>query len=162
MAQTKRQVFYSFCFDDDVMRVQQIRNMGVVDGDEPVSPNEWEQLQRKDGGVKKWIDDNMAYRSCVVVLVGKRTAERKWVKYEIEKAWNENKGLLGIYIHNLKCPRNGLGTQGANPFDGFNFKDGRKLSSVVKCYNPKSSDAYGDIKANLSAWVEAAINSRKS
>ncbi len=162
MAQTKRQVFYSFCFDDDVMRVQQIRNMGVVDGDEPVSPNEWEQLQRKDGGVKKWIDNNMAYRSCVVVLIGKRTAERKWVKYEIKKAWNESKGLLGIYIHNLKCPRNGLGTQGANPFDGFTFKDGRRLSSVVKCYNPKSSDAYGDIKANLSAWVDAAINSRKN
>lgn len=55
MAQTKRQVFYSFCFDDDVMRVQQIRNMGVVDGDEPVSPNEWEQLQKKDGGVEKRI-----------------------------------------------------------------------------------------------------------
>lgn len=162
MAQTKRQVFYSFCFDDDVMRVQQIRNMGVVDGGEPVSPNEWEKLQRKDGGVKKWIDDSMAYRSCVVVLIGKRTAERKWVIYEIEKAWNEKKGLLGIYIHNLKCPHNGLGTQGANPFDQVPVKDGSKLSSVVKCHNPKSSDAYGDIKANLDTWVETAIASRKS
>lgn len=162
VAQTKRQVFYSFCFDDDVMRVQQIRNMGVVDGDEPVSPNEWEQLQRKDGGVKRWIDDNMAYRSCVIVLVGQRTADRKWVKYEIEKAWNDKKGLFGIYIHNLKCPRNGLGRQGANPFDQFTFKDGTKLSSAVKCYNPTVNDAYGSIKANLSTWVETAINSRKS
>jgi hypothetical protein len=162
VAQAKRQVFYSFCFDDDVMRVQQIRNMGVVDGDEPVSPNEWEQLQRKDGGVKKWIDDNMSYRSCIIVLVGQHTAGRKWVKYEIEKAWNDGKGLFGIYIHNLKCPRNGLGTQGANPFDQFNLKDGRKLSSLAKCYNPKTNDTYGDIKENLSSWVEAAINSRKS
>ena|SRR5258708_7088936 len=130
---TKRQVFYSFCFDDDVMRVQQIRNMGIVDGDEPVSPNEWEQLQRKSGGVKKWIDDNMAYRSCVVVLVGKRTAEREWVQYEIEKAWNEKKGLFGIYIHNLKCPRSGFGTQGTNPFDQFTFKDGTHCVDISDC-----------------------------
>jgi Thoeris protein ThsB, TIR-like domain len=162
VAQTKRQVFYSFHFDEDVMRVQQIRNMGIVDGDEPASPNEWEQLQRKGGGVEKWIDENMAYRSCVIVLVGKHTADRKWVKYEIKKAWNEKKGLFGIYIHNLKCPRNGLGTRGANPFDQFTFDDGSKLSSVIECYNPKASDAYGDINANLSSWIETAINSRKS
>jgi hypothetical protein len=30
-------VFYSFHYDNDVFRVQQIRNMGVVDGNEPVS-----------------------------------------------------------------------------------------------------------------------------
>lgn len=163
MAQApKRQVFYSFCFDDDVMRVQQIRNMGVVDGDEPVSPNEWEQLQRRSGGVKKWIDDNMAYRSCVIVLVGQRTAGRPWVKYEIEKAWNDGKGLLGIYIHNLKDPKKGTCAQGTNPFDQFTLKNGSKLSSIVKCYNPKSTDAYNDIKSNIDGWVEAAIKSRKA
>jgi hypothetical protein len=162
VAQTKRQVFYSFYFDDDVMRVQQIRNMGVVDGDEPVSPNEWEQLQRKDGGVKKWIDDNMANRSCTIVLVGKNTAGRKWVKYEIEKSWNDGKGVFGIYIHNLKCPRNGLSTQGTNPFDQFTLKNGAKLSTLVKCYNPTVGDAYNNIKVNLATWVETAISSRKS
>lgn len=57
--------------------------------------------------IKKWINDNMDYRSCVVVLVGEETANRYWVKYEIKKAWNDGKGLLGIYIHNLKDPRHG-------------------------------------------------------
>ncbi len=160
---TRRQVFYSFCFDDDVMRVHQIRNMGLVDGDEPVSPNEWERLQRASGGIKKWIDDNMAYRTCVIVLVGRRTAGRTWVKYEIEKAWNEGKGLFGINIHNLKCPRTGTCSAGANPFDDFTFKDGgRKLSSVVPCYDPNPASTYADIKANLADWVETAISSRKA
>lgn len=160
---TKRQVFYSFCFDDDVMRVQQIRNMGLVDGYEPVSPNEWERLQRASGGIKKWIDDNMAYRSCVIVLVGRRTADRPWVKYEIEKAWNERKGLFGIYINNLKCPRAGTCSAGPNPFDGFTFKEsGRKMSSVVPCYNPSPGSAYADINANIARWVEVAIASRKA
>lgn len=70
----KKQVFYSFHFDEDVFRVQLIRQMGVIEGDEPVSPNEWEQLQKKEGGIKKWIDDNMKYKNCVVVLVGNKTA----------------------------------------------------------------------------------------
>lgn len=157
----KRQVFYSFHFDNDVMRVQQIRNMGALDGNEPVSANDWEKLQKTDGGIKKWINDNMDYRSCVVVLVGEQTANRPWVKYEIEKAWNDGKGILGIHIHNLKCPRNGTCSKGPNPFDQFNFKDGRKLSSVVKCYNPDSKDAYNDIKNNIEAWIEEAISARK-
>jgi len=157
----KRQVFYSFHFDNDVMRVQQIRNMGALDGNEPVSANDWEKLQKTDGGIKKWINDNMDYRSCVVVLVGEQTANRPWVKYEIEKAWNDGKGILGIHIHNLKCPRNGTCSKGPNPFDQFNFKDGRKLSSVVKCYNPDSTDAYNDIKNNIETWIEEAISARK-
>ena len=43
----KRQVFYSFHFKNDVMRVQQVRNMGVIEGNEPTSPNNWEELKRK-------------------------------------------------------------------------------------------------------------------
>lgn len=159
---SKRQIFYSFHFSNDVMRVQQIRNIGALEDNQPVSANEWEEVKKKgDAAIKKWIDDNMAYRSCVVVLVGEETAQRPWVKYEIEKAWNEGKGVLGIHIHNLKCPRNGTCRKGANPFDGFTFQNGTKLSSVVKCYDPKATDAYNDIKDNMETWIEAAIQARK-
>jgi len=157
----KRQIFYSFHFDNDVMRVQQIRNMGVIEGNTPVSPNDWEEVKRKgNSSIEKWIDDNMRYRSCVVVLVGEKTAYREWVQYEIQKAWNEGKGLVGIYIHNLTCPRNGKCRQGANPFEQFTLNRGSKLSSVVKCYNPKSWDTYNDIKDNIEDWVEEAIKIR--
>lgn len=171
MANTKRQVFYSFHFDNDVMRVQQIRNIGALEDNKPVSANEWEEIKKKgDDAIKKWINDNMVYRSCVVVLVGEKTASRPWVKYEIQKAWNDKKGLLGIYIHNIKCPKKtketGTGTcsKGSNPFDEFNFTDGpnkgKKLSSVVKCHDPKSTDAYNDIKNNIEDWIEDAIKQR--
>lgn len=157
----KRQVFYSFHFDNDVMRVQLIRNIGALDDNKPVSLNDWEEIKKKgDTAVKKWIDDNMVNRSCVIVLIGEQTANRPWVKYEIEKAWKDGKGLLGIYINNLKCPRNGTCKKGANPFDQFNFKDGTKLSSVIKCYNPDSRDAYNDIRNNIDTWIEDAIAAR--
>jgi len=157
----KKSVFYSFHFDNDVMRVQQIRNIGVIEGNEPVSANAWEDVKKKgDSAVEKWIDDNMKYRSCVVVLVGKDTANRKWVKYEITKAWKDKKGLVGIYIHNIKCPRNGTCSPGSNPFEQFTFDDGSKLSTVVKCYNPDPGDAYNSIANNIERWIDEAIRIR--
>lgn len=156
----KRRVFYSFHFDKDVMRVHQIRNIGALEDNKPVSVNEWEQVKRGgDSAVEKWIDENMKYKNCVVVLVGEETAQRPWVKYEIKKAWNERRGLVGIYIHNLKCPRNGYGRQGVNPFGQFTV-GGKALSSIVRCYNPSSYDAYGDVKNNIEKLVEEAISIR--
>lgn len=157
----KRQVFYSFHYNYDVMRVQLIRNIGALEGNKPVSENEWEQVKRKgDAAIKNWIDENMKNRSCVIVLIGAETANRKWVQYEIRKAWDEGKGLLGIYIHNVpsmgrRCRK------GENPFKKITLEDGRNLSTVVKCYDPVSTNAYYSIARNLENWVEEAIASRR-
>ena len=35
MTMSQRKIFYSFHFANDVMRVQQVRNMGVVEGNTP-------------------------------------------------------------------------------------------------------------------------------
>ncbi len=158
----KRQVFFSFHYKNDVMRAAQIRNIGALEGNKPISENDWEEVKKKgDSAIEKWINENMSYRSCVIVLVGEDTANRKWVKYEIKRAWNEGKGLLGIYIHNIKCPNSGKGKKGSNPFEQFTLKDGTKLSDKVECYNPDSNDAYKDIEQNIEDWVEEAINNRK-
>lgn len=164
----KRQVFYSFHYKNDVRRVAQIRNIGAIEDNKPVSENAWEEVRKNgDAAIKKWIDDNMKNRSCVIVLVGEETANRKWVQYEINKAWNDGKALLGIYIHNIKDPllckqgKSGESNKGDNPFDQFEFKDGTRLSEVVKCYNPFFRDAYNSIKNNLEDWIEEAIEIRK-
>ena len=66
---TKRQVFYSFHFKNDSWRAGQVRNIGVVEGNMPVSSNDWEEVKRKgDDSIKRWIDTHMDYRSCVIVL----------------------------------------------------------------------------------------------
>jgi len=91
---------------------------------------------------------------------------RKWINYEIEKSWNDGKGVLGVYIHHLKDRNGQQSAKGANPFDGFTMKgDNSKLSSIVKAYDPpywESTDVYAHIKSNLAAWVEAAIATRGS
>lgn len=164
----KRQIFYSFHYDKDVFRVQQIRHIGALEGNEPVSTNDWETVKRGgDKAIEKWIDDNMNYRSCVVVLVGEKTAERPWVDYEIRKAWKDGKGIVGIFIDDLRDPRfsntpplYGKSYKGTNPFDNISFSDGTKLSSVVKCYTPPSRDTYKYIADNLEDWIEEAIAAR--
>ena len=157
----KRQVFYSFHYENDVFRVQQIRNIGTLEDNEPVSPNEWESIKRRgEASIKKWIDNNLRYKSCVIVLIGEETANRKWVQYEIKKALELGKGLIGVYIHNLKDPRTGKSSKGKNPFDRFTSDDGTKLSSIVKCYDPNPNDAYSEIRDNLENWIDEAIESR--
>lgn len=155
-----RQVFYSFHFDKDVMRVQQIRNIGALEDNKPVSENDWEAVKREgDGAIKAWINRAMSNRSCVVVLVGTDTVDRKWVQYEIEKAWDDNKGLFGIYIHNLRDPTTGKCLQGLNPFASWIFEKSGDIAHIA-CYNPNPTDAYGDIARNMDKWVETAIAQR--
>lgn len=150
-------VFYSFHYDNDVFRVQQIRNMGVVDGEEPVSANEWEQLKRKGSvAIENWIENNMKYKRCVVVLIGSDTSTRPWVKHEIKVAWEQKKGLFGIYIHNLKCPRTGQCSKGSNPFLSWDVGN-QSMANLVPTYDPSSYDAYGDVSRNLQSWVATAI-----
>lgn len=154
---SQRNIFYSFHFDNDVMRVQQVRNMGVVEGNKPVSPNTWEEVKKKgNAAIETWIDDNMKGKSCVIVLIGTDTHKRPWVKYEIQKAWKDGKGIFGIHVHNLNCPSNGKCNKGINPFDAIRFTRGDAVI-VPKVYDPKANDAYNDIAKNLSDWVEAAI-----
>ena len=99
----KRQVFFSFHYNNDNWRVAQVRNMGVVEDQETFSDNSWEKVRlRSDAAIKNWIDNQLSMRSCVVVLIGSETASRKWVQYEIEQGWKRGKGVVGIYIHNLK------------------------------------------------------------
>jgi hypothetical protein len=76
-----RQVFYSFHYENDNWRASQVRNIGVIEGNRPAPDNDWETLKRGgDNAIKRWIDDQMHYRSCTVVLVGFRNCWKKMDK----------------------------------------------------------------------------------
>ena len=163
---TKRQIFYSFHYNPDNWRASQVRNIGVVEGNNPVSDNDWETVTK--GGynaIKQWIDSQMKYRSCTVVLVGEDTANREWINYEITESWNSGKGIVGIHIHGLKNSKGHTSQQGANPFDCIGYgNSGQKLSAIVKCYNPSGSNSqekYDWISTHLANAIEEAIQIRK-
>ena len=71
-----RRVFYSFHYKPDNWRASQVRNMGVIEGNQAVADNDWETVTKGgDAAIKKWIDDQMVGRSCVVVLIGSAAAK---------------------------------------------------------------------------------------
>lgn len=158
-----RQVFYSFHYDNDNWRASQIRNIGVIEGNRPAPDNDWETIKHGgDAAIKRWIDNQMLYRSCTIVLVGSGTAGRKWINYEIEKTWNNKMGLVGISIHRLKDRMGFQSNQGNNPFTGFSV-NGTDLSQIVKLYNPQfldSKDVYNYIANNIGDWANESINIR--
>jgi len=160
-----RKVFYSFHYQPDSWRVSQVRNIGVIEDNKPAKDNDWETVTKGgDEAIQKWIDEQMTGRSCVLVLIGSATANRKWIDYEIKKAWESRKGLLGVHIHGLKNSDGKTSTKGANPFDRFTLQNTtKKLSSVIKTYDPSGSDStaiYKYIKDNLEKWIEEAIEIR--
>lgn len=158
-----RKVFTSFHYKPDNWRASTVRSIGKIEGNTVVSANKWEEVTNGgESAIKKWINDNMDGKSCVIVLVGQNTANRKWIDYEIKRAWSEGKGLVGIHIHNLKNSDGEQSNKGKNPFEGFTVGD-KNLSSIVKCYDPPfstSSYVYNHIKENIEDWIEEAIEIR--
>lgn len=161
----KRRAFYSFHYANDAWRTGQVRNIGTVDGSKPASDNDWEKLRKTgDAAVKKWINEQIANRSVVIVLIGEETASRPWVKYEIRQAWEQGKGLVGIYVHGLKDQNRMISNRGSNPFSEFTITvNGKKrnFADFVPVYNPQgtsSTDRYNHIAENLADWVENGIS----
>ena len=157
MGGTAVAVFFSFHYDRDNWRVQQVMNMGAIEGQPLLKAQEWEEAKRKAGGIQNWIDQQMKYKTALVVLIGAQTASRPWVKYEIEKAWNDKKRLVGVRIHGLEDANRKTDSKGANPFDKVSLSDGKKASDYVPVFDPSGTDSravYASIKNNIKTWVD--------
>ena len=160
-----RRCFFSFHYKPDSQRASLVRNIGVIEGNRPATDNDWEAITNGgDDAIEKWIAGQISDKSCTVVLVGSNTANRKWINHEITKSWDDGMGVVGIYIHGLKNLDGDTATKGENPFDYITHGiTGKKLSSIVNCYNPAGSDSkerYAWISKYLANAVEEAIKIR--
>ena len=157
-----KKVFYSFHFNNDVMRAQMVRNIGAIDENPPVKRNEWEEIKKSgDAAVERWISDNMKGKECLVVLAGAKTAGRRWVKYEIKEAWKKGIGLLAVHIHNLKDADGEQSGKGSDPFAGLKVNEESVVGAVYDPPYKTSTNVYDHIASNIEKWVETAINARK-
>lgn len=153
-------VFYSFHYERDVYRVQLIRNIGSVEGQKLLNAQEWEVVRaRGTKAIQNWIDEQMKWKNAVVVLIGAQTASRSWVQYEIQRAWELRKPLLGIRIHGLSS-MGSTDNESPNPFcsiDGI-----ERYSSMPPIFDPTQRDylgkidskaTYAELTSNLKYWV---------
>lgn len=140
-----RKCFYSFHYVPDNWRVSQIRNIGAIEGNKPASDNDWETITTGgDKKIKEWISTQMKGRTCTIILAGSNTANRKWINYEIVKSWDDSKGVLVIFIHNLKDKNGNQCSKGSNPLYYINHGlTGKRLSTIAKAYDPPQVNKQG-------------------
>jgi hypothetical protein len=156
-----RRVFFSFHYKRDIFRVSQIRNSGVIKGSYErsgfIDHADWESLERQgDEAIKCWVNGQLNGASVTVVLIGTETFDRPWVNYEIHQSYADGKGMIGVFIHQLKDPRTWLPDhKGRNPFENIyitNSNPRRYLSELYPTYDWVSDNGY----VNFANWVEAA------
>lgn len=114
-----RHVFFSFHYDKDIFRVNQIRNLPEIVDEAAAGFRDkslWEASKTKgDAVIKRLIDKALVGTSVSVICIGSETAGRKYINYEIEQSISRGNGMLGVSIHHLDTPNEKGGAQGAVP-----------------------------------------------
>lgn len=153
-------MYFAFHYQNDISRVNVVRNSWVTQEREAAGfydASLWEKAKKKgDDAIKRMIDDGLWGTTVTVFLLGTETAGRPWVRYELQKSYENGNGLLAIHIHNIKNFQGRVSYQGANILDQFHITDawGRPtyLSQIYRTYGWVSNDGYG----NFGEWVEEA------
>ncbi len=155
-----RRVFFSFDWDD-VWKANQVRNSWVTKENFKVAgfvdAADIEQVKRAtDQSIQNWIDRQLNGTSVTCVLIGSKTANSRWVNYEIVKSIEMKNGLVGVYIHNVKGMDGYLSGKGASPFSQppINFVPlhGAPIYPCCSYYDWINEDGY----KNLGDWIEKA------
>jgi len=154
-----RRVFFSFHFQRDHWRVNQVRMSWVTQDREAAGyedASDWEEIKRQsEEEVKAWIDDQLHGTSVTAVLIGNETAGREYVEYEIEESVRRGNGIVGIRVHRLKDKSGNDDFSGTNPLDNFAVESENgemQLSDIFETYDWKSDNG----RENFGQWVEEA------
>lgn len=138
-----RRVFFSFEYSD-VSRAMVVRNSWVTQGREAagfIDAAEFEEVEAAgDAAVRRWIDAQLKGTSVTVVLVGAKTCDSKWVKYEIEASKGKGNGLLGIDISKI------------NDMNGNTTDRCGRIPHGYQFYLWNNDDGY----ENMGDWIEDA------
>jgi hypothetical protein len=150
-----RRVFFSFQYERDAWRAAQVRNSWVTKEDREAAgftdSAEWEEVKRQgDGAVKRWIDKQVEGTSVTVVLIGAETADREWVRYEIQKSIEKGNGIVGIRIHQNKDQYGNADEKGDTNFGKIDGE--HEFSELYPVYDWVDDNGY----ENMGDWVERA------
>jgi hypothetical protein len=138
-----RRVFFSFEYGD-VSRAMVVRNSWVTKEREAagfIDAADFEELEKQgDDAVKNWINKQLDGTSVTIVLVGEKTCDSRWVKYEIKQSIEKGNGLLGIDISKIK------------DLQGNTSERCGEIPAGYKFYLWNKEDGY----KNMGDWIEQA------
>lgn len=158
-----RNVFYSFCYSDDINRTMVVRNRWVTQGTQTnsgiIDKAEFEKIKKKGNkAVYDWIDEQLEGTSATAVLLGTNTLTRPFVQYEISESKRRGNAIIGIHINRIRDMQTGMISRRCNEhtFIGENVND--YFDNICDCiYDYILDDGYN----SLGRWVERAVSSKK-
>lgn len=144
-----RRVFFSFHYQRDVWRVNQIRNIPNIIGTPAAGFDDaslWEAAKKKsDAAIYKLIDDALQNTSVTLVFVGYKTAGRKFINYEITQSIERGNGLVAVQIHHLKDQYEKTDPPGAIPAkieaNGYKAYKYSNHEALARCIEAAASAA---------------------
>lgn len=153
-----KNVFFSFHYDNDVNRVNVVRNSWVIRGNKGagfVDKAEFEKIKaRGNKAVYDWIDEQLIGTSVTAVLIGQDTCNRDFVRYELQQSYKRGNKIIGIFIHNIKDMKTGLTSSKGNTTFGSLGKDSKGddvyFYQIAKTYDWINDDGYN----NFGKWIE--------
>lgn len=122
-----RRVFFSFHYEDvSSFRANVVRQSWVTHDrgkqDTFFDNSIWEKARTKGpGAIKDIIEEGMKGSTVTVVLIGARTHERRWVKYEILKSFERGNGIVGVHINRIKGKDGYITSRGLNPLERLKY-----------------------------------------
>lgn len=92
--------------------------------------------------------------SVIILCFGLKTSTRPWVKYELEKAHKENRGIVAIDLSGMSTMQHEIDAAGINPLKKAYDSAGTELIyySNYKTYNWINDSG----RNNIDKWVEKA------
>lgn len=139
--------FFSFHYELDVWRASVVRNSAKLKPNitpEFIDASLWEAAKLKgDDAIRRLINNALYGTTVTAVLIGSKTASRRWVRYEIAKSLERGNGLFGVYIHNIKDQNGATAVKGTNP-----------LPAGYRTYDWEYDNGYD----NLGSWVDVAYH----
>lgn len=133
-----KRVFFSFHYEDVAnFRANVVRNHWLTKPTREIcgyyDASIWESARKQgDVALKRLINGGLNMTSNTCVLIGSKTYERPWVRYELLKSYRKGNHIFGVHINSIKSSSGQTKTNGPNPlrYVGVSFSESGKLATI--------------------------------
>ena len=149
----------------DSFRATKIKKMKNFEQSVVFAEEDWPTVaNHSETEIQEWVDQQVEDSDCLVVLIGEETAKKQWMNYSIKRAYELNKGIVGIFVHRLLDEEGDPSERGDDPFHYLDL-NGIKFSRFIQRFESKHVTeryVYHDIRRNLPQLIERALENPPS
>lgn len=157
----KNKVFFTFDYENDFFRANVVRNAWVSRYGQAEGFWEDDVCQKLKQNDESYIDpiisQTIEKSAATIVLIGTKTSELNYVRYAICQSRLRGKGVVGIYIHNIKDESGKKAAIGSSRFGEIDKDENNESLFFWQLY-PLYRWVIDDGESHLMTWVKKACN----